>query len=64
MVSPEFSYHCLEYRISSPWMLNPIEQRKWIPNYFFGRIGSFIFIKTYVPKLRCFFKKSTSEFSG
>ncbi|EJO69163.1 hypothetical protein LEP1GSC049_4331 [Leptospira kirschneri serovar Cynopteri str. 3522 CT] len=45
-------------------MLNPIEQRKWIPNYFFDRIGSFIFIKTYVPNLRCFLKKSTSEFSG
>ncbi|EQA53519.1 hypothetical protein LEP1GSC052_0727 [Leptospira kmetyi serovar Malaysia str. Bejo-Iso9] len=48
-------------------MLNAsLERNAWksFPNPVRGRILVFIFIKSYVPNLRCFLKKSTSEFSG
>ncbi|WP_243397982.1 hypothetical protein [Leptospira kmetyi] len=66
-VFPEFSSHCLEYRPFAPPMLNAsLERNAWksFPNRVRGRILVFIFTKSYVPNLRCFLKKSTSEFSG
>ncbi|WP_244284636.1 hypothetical protein [Leptospira barantonii] len=66
-VFPEFSSHCLEYRPLDPPMLNSSVERnvwKFFPNPVSRRISVFIFIKSYVSNLRCFLKKSTSEFSG